>query len=1044
MKKNKGIVLILVLAIMLTSFSTVFAAEPTTNNKVNALIEAGLVQGDASGYRLDDTITRAEVITMLVRLQGKEDLAATMKSMPGPFSDVAPTHWANGNINYAAAMGITNGYPDGTFKPEAEIKNSEVIALLVRLTGEMSEEEVANAVWPISYMIKASELNILDGVTIGYDDLAVREKAFEMVYNTKEIKPVIETVGNPVEALVIENERIGRLDKSEVAVKVLADQYTREEGLEAGEEFTVDLADVYFEDALDGEALLGKVLKVYFDAKGEPVKVSVDGGYDYIQGKITDILSDEVEIDEEAFDVSIDADEREDKVLSLAIYNNEDVSYDGASGFRNSVNEAEFVRATVNNGNVIFIEAFDFDDIAPVSEVDDETIYFIDNNRGGAERTLITRGKDLVVINYDGEFSQGEAADVEEEDIIHWFTDDDDNIVIVVMDAEDAMVEGVFEGISFDRRSDDEPTIELDDKEVKALIDNGSFSPVYSTLADKDKHYVLTSDYIAELEGFYDEEAVAYVDMFGNLQKLVGAEEVDTRFIAVITDVFYREFELALGTGEVDFFDVTRDTEFYKTVGDELVEATLDDFDEYDLVEVLADGSEIVEVEKLTDSENVITNMTKNVVDFDGEYFYIDENTTVFVLDMEEVDKSEVMDVKDFLDIVDEEETMKGYVVVDSRDQDVADHIIITEYTKERATETFEEVVEVIRIRAEGSDYLLTVEDASGNREVYLVEDDAEVLKIKNNEVKVEDIVELKLDEETEEFVSMTVLLNDGSDVYYIDAIGRGGSRNLNYVVLEDVNGSTKTVWIASTADVFGSYDEGSFVAVGEIDAYDTIGLIKVVADDSEITGVWATADEVAVAEFVAMLDALPALADLVLADKADVEDVRAYFDGMTADQKAMVTVGDLDALVAYEDKLVVLEAEAVDAAAIQEFVDAVALIPATVTADDIVVVEDARAIYDGLTSAQAGMVQMADYLKLTDAEAAVVVIEADMAAAQAFVDELHALPALADLVVEDKPEVEAARATFDALTVDEAAYVDQADIDLLGDYEAKIAELEA
>lgn len=44
-------------------------------------------------------------------------------------SDVIPS-WAAGHINAAVVKGIIKGYPDGTFKPQSNIKRGEVFAVI--------------------------------------------------------------------------------------------------------------------------------------------------------------------------------------------------------------------------------------------------------------------------------------------------------------------------------------------------------------------------------------------------------------------------------------------------------------------------------------------------------------------------------------------------------------------------------------------------------------------------------------------------------------------------------------------------------------------------------------------------------------------------------------------------------------------------------------------------------------------------------------------------------------------------------------------------
>jgi len=51
------------------------------------------------------------------------------------FADVGTGYWARNAIEYLATLGIMNGYPDGTFKPDKPLTRGELAALLVKAKG---------------------------------------------------------------------------------------------------------------------------------------------------------------------------------------------------------------------------------------------------------------------------------------------------------------------------------------------------------------------------------------------------------------------------------------------------------------------------------------------------------------------------------------------------------------------------------------------------------------------------------------------------------------------------------------------------------------------------------------------------------------------------------------------------------------------------------------------------------------------------------------------------------------------------------------------
>ncbi|MDI3299706.1 MAG: S-layer homology domain-containing protein, partial [Bacillota bacterium] len=52
-----------------------------------------------------------------------------------PFSDVGAGFWASEDIQAGASFGFMNGYPDGSFKPNATVTRAEFAAMLVRALG---------------------------------------------------------------------------------------------------------------------------------------------------------------------------------------------------------------------------------------------------------------------------------------------------------------------------------------------------------------------------------------------------------------------------------------------------------------------------------------------------------------------------------------------------------------------------------------------------------------------------------------------------------------------------------------------------------------------------------------------------------------------------------------------------------------------------------------------------------------------------------------------------------------------------------------------
>jgi hypothetical protein len=49
-----------------------------------------------------------------------------------PFTDVASTHWACGHIKRLSELGISTGYPDGSYKPTKDVNRAEMAVYISR------------------------------------------------------------------------------------------------------------------------------------------------------------------------------------------------------------------------------------------------------------------------------------------------------------------------------------------------------------------------------------------------------------------------------------------------------------------------------------------------------------------------------------------------------------------------------------------------------------------------------------------------------------------------------------------------------------------------------------------------------------------------------------------------------------------------------------------------------------------------------------------------------------------------------------------------
>ena len=160
--KKRIISAILALCMLFGLSAAALAAQPDAGDAAQTLYELGLFRGvgtreDGSPeFDLDRTPNRAEALTMLVRLLGKET-EAQEGTWEIPFTDVP--NWAKPYVGYAYAAGLTNGTGATTFSSDSPVSATQYLTFVLRALGYSSDSDFRwNAAWE-----KSDELGITHG-----------------------------------------------------------------------------------------------------------------------------------------------------------------------------------------------------------------------------------------------------------------------------------------------------------------------------------------------------------------------------------------------------------------------------------------------------------------------------------------------------------------------------------------------------------------------------------------------------------------------------------------------------------------------------------------------------------------------------------------------------------------------------------------------------------------------------------------------------------------------------------------------------------------
>ncbi len=171
LKKVIALVAVFAMLVSTVAFADTFSDVAASDNYAEAietLSDLGIITGDdqdgdgTMDFRPADTITRAEVAAIISRIQGMNSVAQAATN----FADVPSTHWASGYVNNAEGRGIINGYGDGNFGPEDNVKYEEAIKMLMVTLG-YEPFAADNGGYPTGYIAAAQRYGVLDDVIGG-------------------------------------------------------------------------------------------------------------------------------------------------------------------------------------------------------------------------------------------------------------------------------------------------------------------------------------------------------------------------------------------------------------------------------------------------------------------------------------------------------------------------------------------------------------------------------------------------------------------------------------------------------------------------------------------------------------------------------------------------------------------------------------------------------------------------------------------------------------------------------------------------------------
>lgn len=190
MKKFICIILSVILILSLNCVNG-FARE---EDNISQLSKYNIIKGDPDGkMRLADNLTRAEAVTLLVRLYGFTP--ETSEAVPpNEFLDMEK-HWAQNAAMIAKGLRIVDAEKNAVFNPNENITAEEFIKMIVCLLGyqEVAERKGGN---PHGYIMQATNLGVTKGISVDSGSYITRENAVQIICNSLDIPIMVMTSFN--------------------------------------------------------------------------------------------------------------------------------------------------------------------------------------------------------------------------------------------------------------------------------------------------------------------------------------------------------------------------------------------------------------------------------------------------------------------------------------------------------------------------------------------------------------------------------------------------------------------------------------------------------------------------------------------------------------------------------------------------------------------------------------------------------------------------------------------------------------------------------
>jgi hypothetical protein len=151
---------------------------------VDLFTQLGFLIGDGGAFSPAAYITRESAAKLICYMLLGTTKADALKTGISDFSDVDPSRWSAGFIQYCARIGVLNGSGSGLFDPAGKVTGNQFAKMCLTALGYGKNGEYTGTNWEMNVIADAARLGVFTGIAGDNALPTTREQCAQMGFNS--------------------------------------------------------------------------------------------------------------------------------------------------------------------------------------------------------------------------------------------------------------------------------------------------------------------------------------------------------------------------------------------------------------------------------------------------------------------------------------------------------------------------------------------------------------------------------------------------------------------------------------------------------------------------------------------------------------------------------------------------------------------------------------------------------------------------------------------------------------------------------------------